>query len=153
MNVSDPVRQALLRLTVGDLAAEELPDLAADALTRGLDSPSLRMLAGARRGEYDENRRLFVAAMKELGVDAPPAGAAIRELVRFWASELVAGALTPYEGARRIWWQGWETLGRPDELTVFVGLASQWEDHPGQRTEYERHIVTAARKLLASCAT
>lgn len=123
VNVGDPLRQALLRLTVGDLAAEELPDLAADALARGLDSPSLRMLAGAHRDEYDENRRLFVAAMQELGVGAPPVDAATPELVRFWASELVAGALPPYEGARRIWWRGWETLGRPDELTVFVGLA------------------------------
>ena len=111
------------------------------------------MLAGAHREEYDENRSLFVAAMQELGADAPLAGATTRELVRFWASELAAEAVPPYEGARRIWWRGWETLGRPDELTAFVGLVSQWEDHPEQRAEYEREIVTAARKLLASYPT
>ncbi len=52
----DPLRLALLRLCTGELPAEELPDLAADALVRGIDVPALRELAGAPPTEYDDNR-------------------------------------------------------------------------------------------------
>ena len=58
-----------------------------------------------------------------------------RALVRFWAQEMLDGTLSAYEGARLIWWRGWNVLGRPDDLTVFVGLASEWEDDPESRAE------------------
>lgn len=148
MNSDDPLRLASLRLSVGEQAPEELPDLAAEALARGLDSQSLRMLAGAPKDAYDDNRSLFIAAMNELGVDVPLPDAATRELVCYWAAEIVAGALSPYDGARRIWLRGWERLGRPDDLTVFVGLASEWEDDPERRDAYERDILAAAHDLI-----
>lgn len=47
--------------------------------------------------------------------------------MRYWATEVVAGSLSPYEGASRIWWSGWVELERPEELTVFVFLVSEWE--------------------------
>jgi hypothetical protein len=39
-----------------------------------------------------------------------------------------------------------------DRLSVFVGLASQWEDDARQRREYEREIVEQAVRLLAQNA-
>ncbi len=142
------LRQALVRLSIGDQPSEDLPDIAADALARGIDSPSLRLLAGTSRSDVREARDLFVEAMAELGVDLPDKAEGTLAMVRFWAGEMVAGTVTPYQGSRLIWWRGWEQLGRPEDLTVFVGLASQWEDDPDGRGTYEQDMVTAAQTLL-----
>jgi hypothetical protein len=144
----DTLRLAIVRLSIGDMPAEELPNLAADALGRGIDSPSLRRLAGTPRDDVREARDLFVEAMSELGVTLPPETDGRRALVLFWAREMVDGSLSPYQTSRLIWWEGWEKLGRPDDLTVFVGLASEWEDHPDDRGELEQEMLTAAQALL-----
>jgi hypothetical protein len=149
MDAFDPLRLAFLRLGIDEQPVEELPTVAAEALTRGLDSPSLRELAGASAHAPGENRELLKSAMSELGADVPTPTAAREELVRYWAAEVVAGSLSPYEGASRIWWSGWEELGRPEKLTVFVFLASEWEDDPKHRADYERDIVAAAQQLVA----
>ena len=70
-----------------------------------------------------------------------------RVLTRSWAGAIVAGTLPPYEGARLLW-RAWSELLRPDDLTVFVGLASEWEDDPAHRDEYEQDILEAARNYL-----
>jgi len=49
------------------------------------------------------------------------------------SKSIVDGTLPPYEGARKIWWDVW-TLCRyeseGDELAVFIGYATEWEEHP-----------------------
>ena len=144
----ETLRLALVRLSIGDQPTEDLSDLAADALAHGIDSPSLRILAGTSKGDVREARDLFVEAMEELGVEMPSEAEARRAMVRYWATEMIAGTLTPYAGSRLIWWRGWEPLGRPDDLTLFVGLASQWEDDPDRRPGYERDMLAAASSLL-----
>ena len=143
------LRSALVRLTVGLQPTEELPDLAARALADGIDAPALRELAGLSRADVREAQDLFLLAMEQLGTDLPLSR---WDAVRFWAGEIVDGTLTPYEGARLIWWHGWHELGDPDELTPFVGLASEWEDDPTHRTLYERDILDEARGLLGRSA-
>jgi hypothetical protein len=150
MDVHDPLRLALLALAAGEQPPEPLPDLAADALTRDIDSSSLRELAGAPKADYDDNRALFRAAMVELGVEVPDPNAALSELVRFWASEIVAGSINPYAGASRIWRTAWRRLGSPSDLAIFVGLASEWEDHLGERADIEAQIVREARNLISA---
>jgi hypothetical protein len=144
----ETLRFALARLTIGELGTEPLPDLAAEALARGIDSPSLRILAGTPRQDVREARALFVEAMSELGVSLPSEAERRRALVMFWAKEMVQGTLSPYDASRLIWWEGWEELGHPDDLTVFVGLASEWEDHPQYRVQYERDMLREAQALL-----
>ena len=139
------LRAALIRLTSGRQPTEELPDLAARALARGVDVPALRELAGLRSADVREARDLFLLAMEQLGADVPVVP---EELVRFWAAGIVDGTIAPYEGARLIWWEGWNRFGRPGDLTPFVGLASQWEDDPDRRPRYEQDIVDHARRLL-----
>lgn len=139
---------ALLQMVVGEQDAEELPAVAADALSKGKDCPSLRSLAVAARTAVDENRASFLGAMRELGCHIPDLQSARRGLVRYWACEIVEGTLTPHIGARRIWLRGWEPLGRPAHLAIFVGLAGQWEERPAGRATYEQEIIAAARALL-----
>jgi hypothetical protein len=66
------------------------------------------------------------------------------------ARDVVDGALEPSVGARRIWW---DVVRRVPELGgqlgSFVGLASEWEDSPNDRGDYELDIVDACRRLLA----
>lgn len=65
---------------------------------------------------------------------------------------MIEGRLSPYAASRRIWWEGWEELDRPDALTPFVGLASEWEDDPPRRHTYEEDMLAEARRLLADRA-
>ena len=109
---------------------------------------ALRCESWLRPGPVTRRRTdLFLKAMKEVGLEVPSPDAARRGMVRSWAAQIVDGELDPYEGARRIWCQGWEPLGSPPDLTVFVGLASEWEDDPESREAYESEIIAAAREL------
>jgi len=65
------------------------------------------------------------------------------------ARRIVAGSIAPYDGARAIW----ERLAEddapyPQELAVFVGLASEWQDHERHRLALDRDIAAEARSLL-----
>lgn len=70
------------------------------------------------------------------------------KLARKIAERIVSGGIPPYDGARVIWRTIYYRLHRPDELVPFVGLASEWEDHPDLRGEYGKDIVEAAKTFL-----
>lgn len=135
----------------GELAPEAVPPLAVRALEAGCDTPALRQLAGAsdastRADIRDLVRECFV----ELGFDLPEPGDASAFLVNHWASLIHDRLVEPYEGAKRIWllshdW--WDTVSGK-RLSIFVGLASEWEDDPPRRPAYEQDILDEARKLL-----
>lgn len=125
-----------------------MPDLATDALVRGLDSPSLRQAAGASPRDVDEARALFLTALSELGIDVPREQEALWRLVRDTAARIVAGDVSPYDGAAWIWRKAYNRADREGDLRIFVGLASEWEDHPNQRPLLDAAIVEEARILL-----
>lgn len=136
-------------LMVVDLQpSERLPDVAAAALVDGLDSPSLRTLAGTPATEVREARDLFLAALAELGIALPTPDQARWNLVRSWADDIVSDRVAPNDGAHRIWQQAFWQLGAPEVLTVFVGLADEWDDHEGHRGELDTAIREAARQYL-----
>lgn len=144
------LRLVLARVSMGEQEASELPLIAAWAPAGGVDSPSLRDLAGHSGVDARECRDLFGAAMEELGVAIPVLSDARRALARCWASEMIAGALTPYEASRLIWRKAWDVDDGPDDLTVFVGLASEWEGTQQGRRQIERQMLEAARGLVGS---
>ena len=66
------------------------------------------------------------------------------------AQEIVRAEITPYQGAARIWrliaeadYRGFE------DLRVWAGLASEWQDHPEHRDALDEDIRDEARLLLA----
>lgn len=101
---------------------------------------------------------LLAAAADEIGVRPVSVAEAHWSLACEASAEILRGAVTPYEGARRISADHWEPLGHPDELAGFVSEASEWEDHvlttplrdPGLRDEIERRIRGVALALLDS---
>ena len=63
------------------------------------------------------------------------------------ANSILQGETDVYRGAKRLWvMQGeLEVLERlENDLLIFVGLASEWEDVPDQRKDIEHDIIRAA---------
>ena len=141
------------RLAAGMLRSADLPSMAADALVRGLDSPSLRELAGQSPRDALDNRDLFVAVIDELGLVMPSELEALWNLSCATASDIASGAVEPYAGAMLIWRMDWDRLDRRDELSDFIGLASMWQEQPGDRPALEAEIVEYAREFLARVGT
>ena len=61
-------------------------------------------------------------------------------------------AITPYDGASRIWWNVANALWAEKDIwqqySIFVGLASEWEDYPPGRSDYEQQIRDEAQQIL-----
>ncbi|WP_432510889.1 hypothetical protein [Kineococcus sp. SYSU DK001] len=149
MESVEDLRRARARAVLHLLTPEQMPTWAAHALIDGYDSPSLGELAGLDVADPRDVQDTFTAALNELGAPTLDEAQARWEMARAWAQAAVEGTMTPYEAARRIWWQASSPLGHPDVLADFVGLASEWEDDPEHRAAYEADIVQAARVLLA----
>jgi len=145
---------------LGRLPSEQLPQVATDWLAEGFDSPSLRQLAGVGSPVMSEVGPLFEKVLAELEIAAPKKEAALMFLARHYAQQIIEGGISPYDGARKIWWQITNALDKPGQLLLtFVGAASELEELP-ERTlqdgydrktyarELEATIVSGARELL-----
>jgi hypothetical protein len=142
------------------LRSDELPQVAAEWLADGLDSAALRELAGISSPEMSEVGPLFEKAASQLQMTIPEKEEALAFLARHYAQQIVDGALSPYDGARRIWWQVSNELDAPSQLLLsFVGAASEIEDLPERSLqdgydrkkyagELEAMIIASARELL-----
>jgi hypothetical protein len=78
----------------------------------------------------------------------PAADALVEEAVAV-ANSILQGETDPYRGAKRLWAMEVALVLVEEDLRVFAGLASEWEDVPNQREEYEREIVAAADRFRA----
>ncbi|KQX56294.1 MULTISPECIES: hypothetical protein [unclassified Streptomyces] len=102
-----------------------------DALTAGVDSPSLALLAGLLRSEEPEAPELFDQVLDELGLlYRPPAGfRAARWDTAYWiAGQIVDGTLDPASGAQLIWAEVAEDLGQPEDLRPLVAYGIMLDD-------------------------
>jgi hypothetical protein len=111
-------------MAAGSLASEDLPKIATEALTRGLDSPALRVLAGQSRDDVRDSADLFRVALDELGIDVPDLASARWRLARRTAGGIVAGRISPARGASELC-LAYGKVRDSGDLRVFVGLASQ----------------------------
>lgn len=98
---------------------------------------------------FDEDTRdRFVQALGELDIEMPDQQSALWSLVREKAADIVSGRVAPYEGASWIWGVR-DRVEREGDLRIFVGLASEWDDHRDSRGVYDKEIIEAAQGLLA----
>lgn len=144
---AEPLAVAAWELVTGELRAEDLPVLAADALARGLDSPTLGELAAQSASDVRDSRDLFGQVINELGIELPDPDRARWNLVRETARAIVDVEIVPEVGARKIWRWAWDVADSGD-LRIFVGLASELEDHPGDHARLEGQILAEAAELL-----
>jgi hypothetical protein len=122
-------------------------EAASSALDEGVYSKSLGLLF-YEKPDSSEAVRLFAQTLSELSIPVPPRDEASLVLAREHARRIIAGEVSPYEGARRIWWDIANEQGADPSLRVFTGMASEWEDDPHHRPEYEAEIIAEARQLL-----
>jgi hypothetical protein len=144
---ADLLEVAAWQMAVGRLASDDLPEIATEALVRGLDSPALRVLAGQARWDIRDSSDLFRVALDELGIELPDADRAQWHLARRTAGEIVAGRIRAARGANELW-LAYQKVRDNGDLRIFVGLASTLDDHPDDAEQVEADIVAAARELL-----
>jgi hypothetical protein len=139
------------RWALGLIPSQALPQLATDALEAGLDSPSLRQLAGELHPTLESSGPVFEEILDKIGVGIPDRSRAGLILAKAFAAQITEGTLTPYEGARSIWRLQINT-GAVPELDPFVYWASEWQGAGGvgRRQQCETAIRAVALQLLAS---
>ena len=145
----DPLRFLAARLVLGAVRTDELPDEAAALLVEGLDSGSLRALAGQDRWDGDRSRDLLGDALKESGTAMPTASEARRMLADYLVRAMAEGRRDPYSACREIWSMAWNFGDEDTDLTPFVGLATEWEESPeSEQSAIEDDMRQAARDYL-----
>jgi hypothetical protein len=124
---------------------------AAEQVADGVEASALVDLAAMSNPRADDVDNAIDRLLRE--IEAPTVdelGAALL-ISRYVAMDIVAGRVTPIEGAREIWRK--VALSSPAAeplLRDFIGLASEWDDVPAQRPEYEADIREAAQRLIAA---
>jgi hypothetical protein len=118
---------------------------------QGLDSPSLRELAGllVREAPY-EARRLADRALEELGLVAAEQSAADRAVAQSWARDLLDDRTGPFVAARAIWKCFANSDAQlPDLAADFLALEDEWEGGWGRvESEIAVEMRRAASRLL-----
>jgi hypothetical protein len=149
---------ALFKL--GRLQSEELPQIATSWMVNGVDSPSLRQLAGLASPIMSEAGPLFEKTLAELQTPLPSKNDALMILARNFAQQIVDGTISPHNGAGQIWWRVSNEMDAHDPLLLpFVGAASELDDlddrtledghdRKNYREELTASIVASARGLL-----
>lgn len=87
MNLPPTPAQAQALFASGLLVVEDLPDIAAQWLAEGMDSESLRVLAGATNDDRDDIRDLWMATLQEMNIHA---GRKESSWPLIWAYELAS---------------------------------------------------------------
>jgi len=141
--------QAQAKWELGHLAGERLPETAAAALIAGLDTPSLRVLAGLTPDRMHRAAALADRALQELGcrpmATLPPA----REAA-LWAEAIAAGAVGVLQGVGAL-----STVSsRTDDAGLLAALAEiaadghRWQQAIPERPAIEQQLVDRARAFL-----
>ena len=135
---------------LGYVGAEAMPPAATRALLEGIDTPSVRQLAGMDGDASEDVRATFLAALRELGIELPSEREAALLLATEVAGRITQGTVSPYEGATEIWRIVQSSDEHLPELDTFVYGASEWEERPNARDRFAAGIVAAARGLVLS---
>jgi hypothetical protein len=145
------------------LPGEGLAEIAQEALEQGLDSVSLRILAGELNTTVASQGELFERILSELNIEIPTPPEAVMRIVCDQAENIISGIVSPVEGADRIVSLAYELVDAPQRFYVFCSLADEYELFRYQEMirrhgeEYcrktgmkiEAQIIEEAEKLLA----
>ena len=145
------LRRTAARYRLGELPGEELPDIALALLEEGFDSQALRELAGLDHPTLRDAGELFEVVLAERGHVVPDARSAKLLMLELLLELIENGESDPGEGAYGVWAVAGDLFDGEelDAWVPFVGLASEYDDHPPARNELGERIVTLARTTLA----
>ena len=128
LDQSHAMRLAMARLAVEQLRGDQAVGAAVESLVHGLDSPSLRILAGLDSPHLDEALPYLQAAARELQLPPMSRPAAAMLIAYSLARDILAGTITPHDGARAIWNQAYYEVQDQRELDSFVADADDLDD-------------------------
>jgi hypothetical protein len=145
------------------LPGEKLPEIAQEALEQGLDSVSLRILAGEQNATISEQGALFEQILSELNTEIPSQREAVRCIVHYHAQNIISGNVSPVQGAEQISAVAYELIDAPHRLSVFAVLIDNYDEfnEECQKLRYgeeyctnalkeiEKSIIAEAKELLA----
>lgn len=130
---------------LGLIPTNELPDIAAKALSAGIESKSLLVLAGLNGSETDEARKLFGQALNELGCRSMEKAEALGRYAKIVSTLILASEVAPLEGAKRIWQATRKAeLNGFHDLDGFIYAASELEERPEDKALLEKAIIEEA---------
>ena len=136
--------------SIGAVSPQAVVRCARDALIAGLDSPSLRILAGLTRAEADYHvLDILPAALAELGLDFYPRDSrgGQEAAARALTAQAVSGSLTPRELAtaiRRHFGHGLPLTERLAAVDDEYDLGAYATMTPGQ---IDQEVIAEARRL------
>jgi hypothetical protein len=153
MNSESYFEPIMARWALGLIRSDELPDIAAGALSNVFESTSLLALAGRSQGETDEARKLFERALNELGHGVMSKTDALRIYAKITSTSILASEFTPLEGANRIWRAKRDSgVTGFHDLDPFIYAASEMEDRPEDKEFFERAIIEEAKRWAIQTA-
>lgn len=133
--------------SIGAASPQAVVRCACDALVAGLDTPSLRILAGLTRAEADNDMPdILPAALAELGLDYYARGASDGQqaAVRVLAAQAVSGSLTPRALAAEIHRYLGHGLPLAERLAA---LDDEYDIGFRTRDHIDQEVMTEARRL------
>ena len=134
---------------LGLIPAEDLPDIAVDAMMQGHDSKALVELAGLTRHELEDAPKLFARALEGMGEGRMDKPEALRRYACMVSASILASEVTPYDGARRLWRAQLDAeIPHSHELDPFVYAASEMEDRPEDKAFFESAIREEAKRWV-----
>ncbi len=97
-------KEILANYVLGNVDESALIDVALQALAEGHDSPALRVLAGENPADFNafEVRELLSRVLIQLNWSLPSPQEAARVLLCYWARNIIAGNVTPKDGAGHV---------------------------------------------------
>ena len=130
---------------LGLIPTNDLPDIAAKALSAGLESKALLLLAGLDGNETDEARKLFGQALIELGCQSMEKAEALGRYAKIVSTLILASEVAPLAGAKRIWQATRKAeLNGFHDLDGFIYAASELEERPEDKALLEKAIIEEA---------
>jgi hypothetical protein len=152
MSTESDLKAIQAQWVLGLVRSDDLPDIAAQALSTGTESKSLVELAGLNRSETDEARRLFEQALSELGCEHMEKKDALKNYARIVSTAMLESKLTPLEGAERIWQASrCSRLTGFHDLDAFIYAASELETRPEDKALFEEAILQEASRWGRKC--
>ena len=165
------IENAVAESALGLLRPETLPDIATTAMTEGLESSSLDVLAVMSTARFDPiaARGLLAAAIRELDLEVPEPRRAAELLVRHTISEALEGKRSPEDALQRIVrevFEAYETqapgsrashkfVGGSLGIEKMVGIHEDYDElyeshamDSSQREKLDRAAVKAMRSYL-----
>lgn len=140
-------QSVIARYELGLLLPEDLADVATQLISSGKESKSLVQLATLSRDDTRDARKLLECALHELGYPKITKKWAMSQFAQDVSKEIIAGAVSPLEGAKLIWKTCRDKCeDETHDYDPFIYAASEMEDRPRHFRHFEKCIMNEALK-------